>query len=269
MRVRILYVDPERRTQFHEQLRGRDVVTGFEARVRRKDGRVIWIAENARAVRDEDGTLLYYEGMVEDITARKQAEESRILSERRLREAQKAAKLGSWDYDPLTGKITWSDEVCEMFGVEAGGREPDYETFLRFIHPADREAVHAAVEEAISQGKPYEFDIRIRGRDRTVRYVHATGRPIFVEGGAVAGLFGTMLDITERKRYERQLQEQRRQLMAANKKLETLATLDGLTGLKNHRAFQETLELEFQRFKRHGFPLSLLLLDVQQLQAVQ
>jgi PAS domain S-box-containing protein len=70
-----IYVEPQRRAEFIALIRERDVVSNFESQVYRKDGSRIWISENARAVRDADGTLLYYQGFVEDISDRKQAEE--------------------------------------------------------------------------------------------------------------------------------------------------------------------------------------------------
>ncbi|MDR3637629.1 MAG: diguanylate cyclase [Isosphaeraceae bacterium] len=72
---RQLYVDPERRTEFARRMIEHDAVTGFESQVRRRDGSVIWISESSRAVRDSAGRLVYYEGIVEDITGRKRAEE--------------------------------------------------------------------------------------------------------------------------------------------------------------------------------------------------
>ncbi|MEQ9369989.1 MAG: ATP-binding protein [Coleofasciculus chthonoplastes F3-SA18-01] len=71
-----LYVNPNRRRDFIEKLRSHDSVTDFESQVYRKDGQIIWICENARAVRDQEGKLLYYEGFVTDITQRKVTEES-------------------------------------------------------------------------------------------------------------------------------------------------------------------------------------------------
>jgi PAS domain S-box-containing protein len=71
---RQLYVDPNRRAQFASLIAERDAVIDFESEVRRKDGSVTWISERAHAVRDMDGKLLYYEGAVEDITARREAE---------------------------------------------------------------------------------------------------------------------------------------------------------------------------------------------------
>ncbi|MBE9125828.1 MULTISPECIES: sensor histidine kinase [unclassified Coleofasciculus] len=76
-----LYVDENRRREFIEQLRICDSVSGFESQVYRQDGSIIWISENARAVRDRNGKLLYYEGFVTDITQEKRAEESLQQSE--------------------------------------------------------------------------------------------------------------------------------------------------------------------------------------------
>lgn len=82
-----LYVDPHQRTEFSRLMQVSESVTEFEAQVYRRDRSIIWISENARAIRDGEGNLLYYEGTVEDITERKQA-----------KEALKARAF----YDPLT-----------------------------------------------------------------------------------------------------------------------------------------------------------------------
>ncbi|MGE5655853.1 MAG: PAS domain S-box protein [Actinomycetota bacterium] len=71
-----LYVEPNRRAEFIRQIEEQGRVSEFESQVYRKDGSVVWISENARAVRDSSGNLLYYEGLIEDITERKQAEEA-------------------------------------------------------------------------------------------------------------------------------------------------------------------------------------------------
>jgi two-component system sensor histidine kinase/response regulator len=70
-----LYVDNARRDEFARQLQAQLTVSGFESQIYRRDGEVIWISESARAVRDSAGKLLYYEGTVQDVTARKRAEE--------------------------------------------------------------------------------------------------------------------------------------------------------------------------------------------------
>jgi len=73
--ARGLYVEAGRREEFVQLMQANDTITGFESKIYRKDDTIIWISENCRAVRDVDGTILYYEGTVEDITERKYAEE--------------------------------------------------------------------------------------------------------------------------------------------------------------------------------------------------
>jgi diguanylate cyclase (GGDEF)-like protein/PAS domain S-box-containing protein len=110
------------------------------------------------------------------------------------------------------------------------------------------------------------------------RMLHKTGKHIWLEmmwravfnrEGKVVRLQASSRDITERKEYEKRLEETQRKLKArtdqleeAKIQLEALAALDGLTGLKNRRAFQDRLQEEISRSRRHGHPLSLILLDI-------
>ncbi|HET6249529.1 MAG TPA: CHASE domain-containing protein [Tepidisphaeraceae bacterium] len=90
-----LYVQPGRRAEFIEQIQRHGFVSDFESQVRRRDGSITWISENARAVRGAGGEVLFYEGMVVDITARKQAEESlrRAREELEERVRERTAEL--------------------------------------------------------------------------------------------------------------------------------------------------------------------------------
>jgi len=76
---RQLYVDPDRRNEFLRSIEESNTVSDFESKIYRCDGSIVWISEKARAVRDSSGSLLYYEGLMEDITQRKQAQESQRL----------------------------------------------------------------------------------------------------------------------------------------------------------------------------------------------
>ena len=115
-----LYVDPHRRNEFIRLLQEHDAVSDFESQVYRKDRSIIWIAENARAVRDMNtGELLYYEGTVEDITERKLAKEQ--LHERAF-------------YDSLTGlpnRALFMDRLGQA--VERAKRHPDYRFAVLFL----------------------------------------------------------------------------------------------------------------------------------------
>ena len=79
-----LYVDPNRRAKFVQFMQAYGSIAGFESQIYRKDGSVTWISENACAVRDDNGVLLYYEGTVEDISERKRAEEALLIANEQL-----------------------------------------------------------------------------------------------------------------------------------------------------------------------------------------
>jgi PAS domain S-box-containing protein/putative nucleotidyltransferase with HDIG domain len=104
-----LYVEPTGHAKFINLSKKRDLVSGFESQVYRKDGGTIWISESMRAVRDEDGDLLYYRGTVEDITGRKNAEESLRESEARFR---KWAEKGDENKDIFLDII---NDTCDSY----------------------------------------------------------------------------------------------------------------------------------------------------------
>ncbi len=106
---RQLYVDPNRRDDFVLLMQQHDIVTNFESEIYRKDGDTIWISENARAVRDAEGVLQYYEGTVEDITERKLSEELYRQKEAAVAASQaKSEFLANMSHEirtPLNGVI--------------------------------------------------------------------------------------------------------------------------------------------------------------------
>jgi Amt family ammonium transporter len=112
-----VYVDTKRRTVFAAELECNDVVTGFVSEIRRRDGSQVWISENCRAHRDQNGNLLYYEGTVEDITQRMEAE--RLFREKEQAEAASLAKsqfLANMSHEirtPLNGVIGMLDLLSD------------------------------------------------------------------------------------------------------------------------------------------------------------
>src|SRR4051794_18209560 len=88
-----------RRELFKQQMEDHGVVVGFETTWRRADGTTLFVRENARAVRDEAGNIIYYDGTVEDITERKAAEEALRESEERLRQAMQAGRMYAFEWN--------------------------------------------------------------------------------------------------------------------------------------------------------------------------
>lgn len=127
-----LYLDPQRRQEFINLLEQYDSIVGFESQIRRLDGKLTWISENGRSVRDKAGNLLYYEGTVEDITERKQAEEQlrRLNEELEQRVEERTVELKQ-AIDQLTV------EVAERERVEAALRVSEAELRALFAAMTD------------------------------------------------------------------------------------------------------------------------------------
>ena len=123
-------------------------------------------------------------------------------SEASLAEAQQLAHLGSWRWDILQNRVTWSDEMFRIYGRTRDSFDVSYKGFLQCVHPEDRARVDSAVREALENYAIFEFDHRIVRPDGEVRVLHARGECVAGETGAAVHMFGAGLDITEQRRVE-------------------------------------------------------------------
>jgi PAS domain S-box-containing protein len=132
---------------------------------------------------------------------------SLLENEIRLNEAQKIAHLGNWDWDLVTDKLYWSNEVYRIFGLDRLELAPAYNEFLNYVHPDDRGYVDNVIKEAILNGRPCEVDYRIILADEGERIVHLQGEIIFNEENIPIRMRGTVQDITERMKAEEALRQ--------------------------------------------------------------
>jgi PAS domain S-box-containing protein len=127
------------------------------------------------------------------------------LAEARLAEVQQIARLGYWDWDVSEGRIWWSDELYQIFGVAPGEAPITYDKFLSLVHPDDRQAVQQKVPHALTAGASYDVRYRIARPDGTVRTVAAMGGVTCDAAGSVLHMAGTVQDVTDQTRLEQAL----------------------------------------------------------------
>lgn len=195
----------------------------YEHRIQLSDGSIKHLLGLGEVIKNEKGEPEWLRGTTQDITERKEIEISLEKTKRSLSIAQKIAKLGSWEWDILTGKEIWSDEQFRIFGYEPGEIEASYSLFLNSLHPDDKNNVLLAVELALNGVYKFETEYRIITKDGEIKYLEAkatveknqNGKPIFMRG--------IVFDITERKLTSEKLSEFYNQLEVKNKELEQFA----------------------------------------------
>ena len=178
-----------------------------EMRVRHRDGHWVWTYSCGRIMsRTADGQAEWMFGIRQDVTERKQREESLRKSELFLERTGKLAGVGGWEVDLATGDIYWSPETCRIHGV-APGHRPRMEEVLGFYPPAARSVLQSAVETAMSGGPGYDLElpfVRLNGERGWVRTV---GTVEFVNGKPVRR-YGALQDVTESRRLAAELGKQ-------------------------------------------------------------
>ncbi len=197
--------DRERNGQEVTKCLEQGFVRNLEVSYVNKDGRVTPVEINATVIRDAGGLKIL--SVCRDITERKRAETALKDREKQLAESQRLARIGSWERNLVTNKVTWSEEHSRILGLDPDKTEPGLEILMRMIHPDDRERLRLAVKEAISENKPYDIDYRIIRGDGTEAVLHASAEVIYDGEGKPLLFRGTTQDITERKRAEMQLRE--------------------------------------------------------------
>ncbi|MDB6121215.1 MAG: putative sensor protein [Pedosphaera sp.] len=200
---RKLYVEPGRRAEFIKLMQEHDTVTDFESRIYRKEGSIIWIAENVRAIRDSKGKLIYYEGTVEDITQRRLAEEKVRNSEALYHSLVETLPQNIFRKD-LEGRFTFvNHRFCQTLGHKQeeiiGKSDADF-------FPADLAQKYQRDDQRIMEtGKTFETIEQHQPSKGEKIYVQVVKTPLCDMQGKVMGLQGIFWDISERKRAEEQI----------------------------------------------------------------
>ena len=200
---RNLYVKPERRDEFVQLMQMHDTITDFKSEIYRKDGSVIWIAENCRAVRDANGKLLYYEGTVEDITHGRQTELNLRNSESLYHSLVETMPQNVFRKD-LKGRFTFANkQYCKHYNCKLEDilGKTDFDFFPKEL----AEKYTRDDQRVLETGQTYEIveDHQPLGQEMTTTQVVKT--PLYGADGKIIGLQGIFWDVTEQRQMEESL----------------------------------------------------------------
>ncbi|MBI2912450.1 MAG: PAS domain S-box protein [Chloroflexi bacterium] len=155
------------------------------------------------------GPRRMFTAVIIDLSERKRVEEQLRQSEERLRLALDAAGMGTWEWDVRSGEVRWSESLELIHGLSPGTFGGTFEAYRDDIHAEDRDHVLQEITRSLERGS-HDVDYRIIRPDGTVRWVAGKGRAVRDASGAVVGMIGVCMDITERK----QVEEERDQILA-------------------------------------------------------
>ena len=170
-----------------------------------KAGKWIWVESHIVPIYDEHGKVVGLRGVTLDITERRKAEEELASKEKQLREAQRLAQVGSWEWDSETDTVTWSEEIYRIYGINPDKPAVGYAEHFRLFTPESWKRLDSAVSEALNHGSSYELElemIRTNGQ-----HVWGSARGELVRNNGHVKLRGTLQDITARKKADEAIRE--------------------------------------------------------------
>jgi diguanylate cyclase (GGDEF)-like protein len=254
----------------------------LEGRVVAVDGTERYVRASARRLM-MDGRII---GTVQDLSEIHRQHEEIVQSEALMRAIVNSMQAGLTLLSPEAEIVFYNDAALRMIGIEqlpsGDYRSPGVVEVVNSagvaIDHSDRPGI-----VALDQGKVCQnVELGYVMRDGTTKWLNVNAAPVVsTEDNAVLGAVSTFVDVSVQREQKRMLEEQvnvanrlasmlekkNKQLSRANQRLHQMATTDGLTGLTNHRAFQEFLEKYYHQAVRTGAPLSIMLIDVDHFKA--
>jgi len=203
----------------------------WEIRKVRKNGTVLWVRENAKAVRRSNNQVIVLVAC-EDITERKLTEDALRQSQLYLAEAQKIARTGYFRWGITTGEIFWSDEVYRIYGYEPD-EKPAIELAMQRTHPEDLARTQQHLENLMQEERDWEYEYRLLMPNGAVKYIRAVNRTSRDAFGNLE-MVGSVIDVTAARRAEEELHQAQAQLMHVAR----VTTLGELTASIAHEVNQ-------------------------------
>jgi PAS domain S-box-containing protein len=201
----------------------------FEAELDGKNGEILYTDFTLKPVFNRQGQVVQLISEGRDITALRHSLHHLKLTEGRLEEAQRIAKIGHWDFDLVSEKATWSKTLLDIFGLDPA-QEFNIEVLLNHVHPEDIPDLLQAMDRSATAGQSYEHIFRIIRPDGVTRTIFAAGGMAENQAGKQVRMSGIIQDITGRRRLEESLAHTVERLSRLNIMVQTVASsVDSMT----------------------------------------
>jgi PAS domain S-box-containing protein len=193
--------DREKILEVDAKVRSDIATVEVEYRIIRPNGETRFVRSIAEGIRNDQGLPVRIVGATQDITEQVRAEETLRGSEQRLKNAERLAHVGHWEWDVKTNRLLWSEETLRLFG-RPQNYAPTYEGFLEALRPQDRSGVELAVRDCLAGTKRCSLEFQITQPDDDVRTLACFFEVVRDDAGSPIRVSGAFHDITDRERAE-------------------------------------------------------------------
>jgi PAS domain S-box-containing protein len=157
----------------------------IEKRYVRRGGDTVWARLDLRLIRGDDGRPLRLLALIENVDEHRRRTDELERRVALLEAAERAGGLGSFEWAAADDRVTWSDELCRILGVDPGTAPAGIASILERVHPDDRETARQAFEHAVAVGTPFRLELRAVRPDGEDRQIACRGGVLRDDGGAV------------------------------------------------------------------------------------
>jgi diguanylate cyclase (GGDEF)-like protein len=231
------------------------------SRLQLADGSIRHILSSGRAEFNSDGKVEAVFGVLQDVTATKQAERDREYGLMRISIAAQAGQVGIWESNAATETLVWDSTMYVLYGVDAAHFSPTYEAFITLIHDDDRARVMREIELAANGRATLDTEYRAVWPSGEAHNIRAMATLIRSVDGLPERLIGTNWDVTEVRSLAEQLQEEKDAATFA-------ADHDSLTQLPNRSNMMTRLGLALEQVRAGGVPFAVCFIDLDNFKAV-
>ncbi len=175
----------------------------MEKRYIRKDGSLVWIHLTGSGARDEDGQLKHFISVIEDISARRQAEEALRESQAQLALALESSRTAMFDWDVIERRGKWNEQLAAIYDFHPHDEHITAEEWRRLFHPEDVERLARENADLLKEKDEFQFEFRTNPSDGEAKWILSHGRIVRDATGKALRMIGTHTDITAQKQSER------------------------------------------------------------------
>lgn len=199
----------------------------LQYRIQLRNGTIKHVRLVGEPIPNMDGLNTDLVGTIQDISEIKKLENEIIFIKKNLEQAQRLAKIGSWEMNVEKNENFMSTEAFRIFGITADEFKGTFDDFLSRVHPEDRSVITNSMDGELTED-PFELEFRVIRKDGTIREVFQIAEFNLDKNGQVLRVYGTIQDITERKEYERAIEVKQNEIEKIQQRTKMLIQESGV-----------------------------------------